>query len=87
MHYIEIEAELGITHKPVSYFHPLRSLFDAAKYLVTQRKHKLPLIDHDAFSGQEFIVSVITEYRLLKFIAINVSKDLHFVDIISRYGN
>ena len=34
---------------------------------------RLPLIDYDDQTGKETIVSVLTQYRVLKFIAINVS--------------
>ncbi len=36
------------------------------------RAHRLPLVDLDSETGQEMIVSVLTQYRILKFIAMNV---------------
>lgn len=32
----------------------------------------MPLLDHDTETGHEVIVSILTQYRLLKFISINV---------------
>ena len=37
---------------------------------------RLPLLDHDTETGHEVIVSVLTQYRMLKFIAINVGLSL-----------
>ena len=56
--------------------HPLKSLYEACKLLVEARAHRLPLVDLDSETGQEMIVSVITQYRILKFIAMNVSFEI-----------
>ena len=40
--------------------------------LIQTHARRLPLLDSDTETGQEVIVSVLTQYRLLKFIAINV---------------
>ncbi|CAO3656314.1 unnamed protein product [Mucor fragilis] len=46
--------------------HPMTTLYDAAVLMSTTRAHRIPLMD----STQE-IVSVMTQYRLMKFIANN----------------
>lgn len=58
--------------------HPSASLYDAAKLLIQTHARRVPLLDHDTETGHEIIVSVLTQYRLLKFIAINVCISLNF---------
>ena len=53
--------------------HPNSTLYDAAKLLIQTHARRLPLLDYDTETGHELIVSVLTQYRLLKFISINVS--------------
>ena len=53
--------------------HPLHPLFEAAKLLQKTHARRLPLIDRDEQSGGEVVLSVLTQYRVLKFIAVNVS--------------
>lgn len=52
--------------------HPSNTLYEASKVLIQTHARRLPLLDYDTETGQEVIVSVLTQYRLLKFIAINV---------------
>jgi 5'-AMP-activated protein kinase regulatory gamma subunit len=46
--------------------------------LIQTHARRLPVIDYDTETGHEVLVSVLTQYRALKFIANNVS-------IVSRY--
>lgn len=78
----DIERSLGVATPPLLREHPLSSLYDAAKLLIQTHARRLPLLDNDTETGHEVIVSVLTQYRLLKFIAINVR--LYFVP--TRYG-
>ena len=41
--------------------------------MIQTHARRLPLLDADSETGHEVIVSVLTQYRLLKYIAINVS--------------
>ncbi len=52
--------------------HPNSTLYEAAKKLIQTHARRLPLLDKDTATHHEVIVSVLTQYRLLKFIAINV---------------
>ena len=52
--------------------HPNASLYNAAQRLIQTHARRLPLLDNDTETGHQVIVSVLTQYRLLKFIAINV---------------
>ncbi|KAI5123573.1 hypothetical protein M0805_003391 [Coniferiporia weirii] len=72
----QIEDALGVAPVPLLREHPSSSLFDAAKRLIETHARRLPLLDTDTETGHEVIVSVLTQYRLLKFIAINCAKDV-----------
>lgn len=68
----DIEKELGVAQPPLLREHPSSTLYDAAKLLIQTHARRLPLLDNDTETGHEVIVSVLTQYRLLKFISINV---------------
>ncbi|KAF5314191.1 hypothetical protein D9611_006845 [Ephemerocybe angulata] len=72
----DIEKELGVAQPPLLREHPTSSLYDAGKLLIQTHARRLPLLDNDSETGHEVIVSVLTQYRLLKFIAINCTKDI-----------
>lgn len=40
--------------------------------MLSSRARRIPLIDHDDETNQEMVVSVLTQFRILKFIAFNV---------------
>lgn len=69
---IDIEKSLGVATPPLLREHPSSSLWDAGKLLIQTHARRLPLLDNDTETGHEVIVSVLTQYRLLKFISINV---------------
>lgn len=50
----------------------MNTLYEAAQVLVQTHARRLPLLDYDTATGHEAIISTLTQYRLLKFIAINV---------------
>jgi 5'-AMP-activated protein kinase regulatory gamma subunit len=83
--FLDIEKSLGVATPPLLAEHPTGSLYDAAKRLIQTHARRLPLLDHDTETGHEVIVSVLTQYRLLKFIAINVRLSLPFFSH-SPYG-
>ncbi|KAL0951107.1 hypothetical protein HGRIS_007844 [Hohenbuehelia grisea] len=72
----DIERELGVATPPLLRENPSSSLFDCAKLLIQTHARRLPLLDYDTDTGHETIVSVLTQYRLLKFIAINCDKEI-----------
>jgi CBS domain-containing protein len=43
--------------------------------MLQTRARRIPLIDADDETGRETVVSVITQYRILKFIAVNNEKN------------
>ncbi|OBZ78531.1 5'-AMP-activated protein kinase subunit gamma [Grifola frondosa] len=72
----EIEKALGVATPPLLREHPSASLYDAAKLLIQTHARRVPLLDNDTETGHEVIVSVLTQYRLLKFISINCGKEI-----------
>jgi 5'-AMP-activated protein kinase regulatory gamma subunit len=69
-----VEKDLGVAPPPLLSEHPSSSMFEAARRLVQTHARRLPLLDFDSDTGHEVIVSVLTTYRLLKFISINVRR-------------
>ncbi|OCF38465.1 nuclear protein SNF4 [Kwoniella heveanensis CBS 569] len=67
----DIEKALSVPPPPLLSVHPLRPLYDACKYLIRTHARRLPLIDRDTQTGGEVVISVLTQYRVLKFIAMN----------------
>ena len=59
---------------------PCASIYKAARMLVDHKIHRLLLMDEDV-DGGEMIVSVMTPYRILNFIAVNVSKIITIIKI------
>ncbi|CAG8615004.1 36254_t:CDS:10, partial [Racocetra persica] len=74
----DVESRLGSPPPQLLSIHPLKSLYEACKLLVEARAHRLPLVDVDSETGQEMIVSVLTQYRILKFIAMNCKETKDF---------
>lgn len=70
---LDIEKELNVPPPPLLSVHPSRPLYDACRMLIQTHARRLPLIDYDTETGYEVLVSVLTQYRALKFIANNVS--------------
>lgn len=70
---LEIEQAIDVPPPPTISVHPDQPLSDACAALVRTHARRLPLVDRDDQTGKETIVSVLTQYRVLKFIAINVS--------------
>ncbi|CAG8500463.1 1471_t:CDS:10 [Dentiscutata heterogama] len=74
----DVESRLGSPPPQLLSINPLKSLYEACKLLVEARAHRLPLVDVDSETGQEMIVSVLTQYRILKFIAMNCKETKDF---------
>ncbi|KAG9314412.1 CBS-domain-containing protein [Chiua virens] len=72
----DIEKSLGVAPPPMLREHPSSTLYDAAKLLIQTHARRLPLLDYDIETDHELVVSVLTQYRLLKFIAINCTREI-----------
>lgn len=73
----DIEEAINVPPPPTASIRPEEPLFAACAMLVRTHARRIPLIDYDEDTGKETILSVLTQYRVLKFLAINVS-DLSF---------
>ncbi|KAF2867636.1 hypothetical protein BDV95DRAFT_597849 [Massariosphaeria phaeospora] len=68
----EIERALGVAPIETISIHPDRPLYDACRKMLESRARRIPLVDVDDETHRTMVVSVITQYRILKFIAVNV---------------
>lgn len=70
----DIERAIGVTPIETVSIHPLQPLYEACRRMLESRARRIPLIDKDDETGQEMVVSVVTQYRILKFISVNVKE-------------
>ncbi|KAI8374658.1 uncharacterized protein BYT42DRAFT_499348 [Radiomyces spectabilis] len=70
-HLRNVERQVGAPAPQMLSMDPMVTLYDACRMLAESRAHRVPLLDRESETGPEMIVSVITQYRLLKFIAVN----------------
>ena len=79
--FADIEKAIRVPPPPLLSVHPMRPLFEACKLLIQTHARRLPLIDTDDQTGKEVVLSVLTQYRVLKFMAVNVSIPRLGVDV------
>ncbi|KAF7862684.1 hypothetical protein EAF04_007557 [Stromatinia cepivora] len=70
----DIEKAIGVLPLETVSVHPARPLYDACREMLQTRARRIPLVDVDDETGKEMVVSVITQYRILKFISVNVDE-------------
>lgn len=70
----DIERAIGVLPLETVSVPPMRPLYEACRRMLKTRARRIPLIDADDETGREMVVSVITQYRILKFIAVNNEK-------------
>ncbi|RYP51141.1 hypothetical protein DL768_003488 [Monosporascus sp. mg162] len=70
----DIEKAIGVLPLETVSVHPSRPLYEACSRMLKSRARRIPLVDTDDETGRETIVSVITQYRILKFIAVNTEQ-------------
>ncbi|EDO00762.1 hypothetical protein SS1G_03235 [Sclerotinia sclerotiorum 1980 UF-70] len=71
---LNIEKAIGVLPLETVSVHPARPLYDACREMLQTRARRIPLVDVDDETGKEMVVSVITQYRILKFISVNVEE-------------
>jgi 5'-AMP-activated protein kinase regulatory gamma subunit len=67
----DIEKAIGAFPIETVSVHPSKPLYEACRRMLSTRARRIPLVDVDDETGRETVVSVITQYRILKFIAVN----------------
>lgn len=53
---------------------PQKPLYEACRRMLSSRARRIPLVARDSQTERPYVVSVITQYRILKFVAINVGE-------------
>lgn len=54
--------------------HPEKPLYEACRRMLESRARRIPLVDIDDETQRAMVVSVVTQYRILKFVAVNVKE-------------
>ncbi|KAK1835802.1 nuclear protein SNF4 [Podospora conica] len=67
----DIEKAIGVLPLETWSVHPMRPLYEACRQMLKTRARRIPLIDRDHETGRQMVLSVLTQYRILKFIAVN----------------
>lgn len=67
----DIESAIGVATIETEYIHPFKSLYEACVKMLESKARRIPLIDEDEKTHREIVVSVLTQYRILKFVALN----------------
>ncbi|KAH7191123.1 Nuclear protein SNF4 [Fusarium oxysporum f. sp. narcissi] len=67
----DIEKAIGAIPIETASVHPSKPLYEACRRMFKTRARQIPLIDVDSETNKEMVVSVISQYRILKFIAVN----------------
>ncbi|KAF5023193.1 hypothetical protein F66182_4747 [Fusarium sp. NRRL 66182] len=67
----DIEKAIGALPIETVSVHPSKPLYEACRRMLKTRARRIPLVDVDSETNKEMVVSVITQYRILKFIAVN----------------
>ncbi|KAK6202838.1 gamma subunit of 5'-AMP-activated protein kinase [Scheffersomyces amazonensis] len=67
----DIEKAIGVQQIETVSIHPFKSLYEACVKMLESRARRIPLIDEDEKTHREIVVSVLTQYRILKFVALN----------------
>jgi len=71
----EIERKINAPHRKIDYIHPMKSLYEAARIMSENTLHRLPLVERDT-DNNEMIISVLSQYKILKFIGANCNDKL-----------
>ncbi|KAK9468952.1 hypothetical protein V1512DRAFT_234064 [Lipomyces arxii] len=67
----DIERAIGLQPVETVSVHPFKRLYDACLKMIASKGRRIPLIDYDEDNKREIVLSVLTQYRILKFVAQN----------------
>ncbi|KAL1297725.1 hypothetical protein AAFC00_006267 [Neodothiora populina] len=70
----DIEKAIGVQPLETISAHPMQPLYTACRRMLESRARRIPLVDFDDETNRSMIVSVVTQYRILKFVAVNVKE-------------
>ncbi|KJK68555.1 CBS domain protein [Aspergillus parasiticus SU-1] len=69
----EVEKALGVAPPETISIDPERPLYEACRRMLDSRARRIPLVTNDSQTDRSHVLSVVTQYRILKFVAVNVS--------------
>ncbi|KAJ5160126.1 5'-AMP-activated protein kinase subunit gamma [Penicillium canariense] len=69
----EVEKALGVAPPETVSIDPERPLYEACRRMLESRARRIPLVTNDSQTDRSHVLSVITQYRILKFVAVNVN--------------
>ncbi|KAL4802098.1 nuclear protein SNF4 [Aspergillus unguis] len=68
----EVEKALGVAPPETISIDPERPLYEACRRMLQSRARRIPLVTNDSQTDRHLVLSVITQYRILKFVAVNL---------------
>ncbi|THC89889.1 hypothetical protein EYZ11_010658 [Aspergillus tanneri] len=70
----EVEKALGVAPPETISIDPERPLYEACRRMLQSRARRIPLVTNDSQTDRSHVLSVVTQYRILKFVAVNVNE-------------
>lgn len=74
MNTTDVEKALGVAPPETISIDPERPLYEACRRMLSSRARRIPLVSNDSQTDRQLVVSVVTQYRILKFVAVNVGE-------------
>ena len=68
----DVERAIGVAPPETVSIDPERPLYEACRKMLDSRARRIPLVSLDSQTSRTMVTSVITQYRILKFVAVNV---------------
>ncbi|KAK2749470.1 AMP-activated serine/threonine-protein kinase regulatory subunit [Myotisia sp. PD_48] len=88
----DVERAIGVEPPETISLSPERTLYEACLCMLSSPARRVPLVSYDSQTERSTVVSVLTQYRILKFVAVNVPetqnlrKPLREINL-GTYGN
>lgn len=82
----KIEEQIGANKLENYQLNPHLSLSEAYKYLLQARAHRIALVDEDPINKRKIVVSVLTQYRFLRFVALNCKETQSLKTTVEELG-
>ncbi|MCJ1371988.1 AMP-activated serine/threonine-protein kinase regulatory subunit [Loxospora ochrophaea] len=70
----DIEKAIGVAPLETVSIDPQRPLYEACRRMLESRARRMPLVAIDDETNRAMVLNVVTQYRILKFVAVNVSE-------------
>lgn len=79
-----VEKAIGAVPIETLSIHPFKSLYEACIKMTESKARRIPLVDVNEETGREIVVSVLTQYRILKFVALNCKETRFLMKPLSQ---